>query len=62
MITNSKNPAKKKDFKLNTAPLKMWNLLKHDLKIHSKTPRQYSVVLMKLTPFYSESQTNPINI
>jgi len=62
MIPNSMNPAKKKDFKLNTAPLKMWNLLKHNLRIHCKVPRQYSVVFMKLTAFYPESQTNHISL
>jgi len=28
---------------MNTAPLKMWNLLKQNLKIHFKAPRQRSV-------------------
>jgi hypothetical protein len=35
----------------------MWNLLKHDLKIHCKALREYSVLFMKLTAFYPESQT-----
>jgi hypothetical protein len=39
----------------------MYNLLKHGLKIHCKAPRQHSIVFMKLTAFYPESQTNPIN-